>query len=131
MKRILLLAALLCSYHAPALAVERAPAPFEDGVVQDTTLKKNILKAVSTHIQKLTKNRSKPLAVKDGAKKRRFIVHEILDSVSMKKNVYTAQVDVDEFDTKIPRILFVDVKLSKGVYKVGTIRIGPNHFRKK
>lgn len=131
MKRLLLLAAFLATCHTPALAVESLRAPYEDGVVQDTTVKKKVLKAVSTHVLKLTKNRSKPLVVKDGTKRRRFIVREFLDSVSLTKSVYTAQVDVDEYDTKIPRILFVDVKLTKGVYKVGTIRIGPNHWRKE
>lgn len=131
MKRLLVLAAFLFACHAPALAVESLRAPFDDGVVQDTTVKKKVLKAVSTHVLKLTKNRSKPLLIKDGKKRRRFIVREFLDSVSLNKNVYTAQVDVDEYDHKIPRILFVDVKFSKGAYKVGSIRIGPNHWRKE
>ena len=129
MKRLLLLAAFFFAYHALALSLERSL--FDDGAVQDTTVKKKVLKAVSTHILKLSKDRSKPLVVKDGNKKRRFIVREFLDTVSLKKNVYTAQVDVDEYDTKIPRILFVDVKLTKGTYKVSAIRIGPNRFRKE
>ena len=131
MKQLLLLAAFFCASHTTAPAVESLRAPYEDGVVQDTTVKKKVLKAVSTHVLKLTKNRSKPLVVKDGPKRRRFIVREFLDSVSVTKNVYTAQVDVDEYDHKIPRILFVDVKLTKGDYRVGTIRIGPNHWRKE
>jgi hypothetical protein len=131
MRLTLLFAALLCAYHVPALAVEHTRAPFDDSAVQDTTVNNKVLTAVSTHILKLTKNRTMPLVVKDGTKKRRFIVRDFLDSVSVKKNVYTAQVDVDEYDHKIPRILFVDVRLSKGAYKVGTIRIGPNHWRKE
>jgi hypothetical protein len=131
MKRLLLPVTILIALTIPAIALEHPNTRAEDGAVQDSTIKKKVLKAVSTHFLKMTKNRSNPLVVKDGKQKRRFIVREFLDPVSVKKNVYTAQVDVDEYDKKIPRILFVDVKVSKGIYKVSTIRIGPNQFRKE
>jgi hypothetical protein len=100
-------------------------------VAQDSVIIKKVLKAVRTHVLTVTQDRRRPLVIKDGKKSRRFIVMNFLDSVSQNKGVYTAQVDADEFDHKIPRILYVDVKVSKGNYKVSRIRIGPNRFRDK
>jgi hypothetical protein len=100
-----------------------------EGAVQDSIVIKKVLKAVKSHILSITKDRRRPLVVKDGKNRRRFIVMGFPDKISRNENGYTAEVDTDEFDHKIPRILYVDVKASKGKYKVTRIRIGPNRFR--
>ncbi len=97
--------------------------------VGDSLVVKKVLKAVRTHVLSATKSRKRPLVVKEGKKSRRFIVVNFLETVTHNKGVYTAEVDADEFDHKIPRILYVDVKASKGNYRVSRIRVGPNHFR--
>ncbi len=99
--------------------------------VKDTIVVKEVLNTVRTHVLSLTKDRRKPLVVKEGKKSRRFIVVEFLSPVSLNKGLYTARIDVDEFDHKIPRILYVDVKPLKKSFRVIRIRIGPNHFRNK
>ena len=98
-------------------------------VVQDSIVIKKVLKAVKSHVLAITRDRKRPLVVKDGKKRRRFIVMGFPDKIFRNKNGFTAEVDTDEFDHKIPRILYVDVKASKGTYKVTRIRIGPNRFR--
>ncbi len=113
----------------PAQAPQQVDTLSHENVVQDTVIVAKVLKTVKTHILSITKDRRRPLVVKDGKKSRRFIIREFLDKVSRNKNVYTAQLDTDEFDHLIPRILYVDVKRIKGAYKVTRIRIGPNHFR--
>lgn len=127
---ILLVMMLSFRHDSVALPFVRTLERSNENVIQDTVIVNRVLKAVSTYIQSTTKNGKRPLAVKDGKKSRRFIIVEILSAVSRNKNVYTVQLDTDEFDHKIPRILYVDVKASQGVYKVTRIRIGPNHFRK-
>jgi hypothetical protein len=98
-------------------------------LVRDSVIVRRVLKTVRSHVLSITKDRRKPLVIKQNKKSRRFIVVEFPREVSKSKSGYTAQIDVDEYDHKIPRILYVDVKVSKGKYKVTRIRIGPNHFR--
>ncbi len=97
--------------------------------VRDSVVIRKVLKAVKTHILSVTKERRRPLVIKEGRKSRRFIVVDFLTPVFKDKGIYTAQVDADEYDHKIPRILYVDVRVAKGIYKVSRVRIGPNHFR--
>jgi hypothetical protein len=104
-------------------------AQTKDEVVRDSVLVKKVLKAVRSHVLSVTKDRRKPLVVREKRKSRRFIVMGFPETVTRNKNRYTAQIDVDEYDHKIPRLLYIDVKASKGKYRVAKIRIGPNHFR--
>ncbi len=97
--------------------------------VQDSVVVKKVLKIVRSHVLSVTKDRRKPLVIREKKKSRRFIVREFLGTVTKSKGGYTAQIDADEYDHKIPRILYVDVKASKGKYSITRIRIGPNHFR--
>ncbi len=120
-----------CNLFAGTLAATplNAQTQTSDGAVQDSAVVKKVLRAVRAHVLTVTKDRRRPLVVKEGKKSRRFIVVDFLAPVSKAKSVSTAQVDADEYDHKIPRILYVDVKATKGAYKVSRIRIGPNHFR--
>ena len=120
---------LLSLFMIPARAQDQTQASKNTDIVQDSVVIKKVLRAVRSHVLSVTKDRRKPLIVREGKKSRRFIVINFLGSVTRNKNIYTAQVDVDEYDHKIPRILYVDVKGVKGTYKVTKIRIGPNHFR--
>ena len=129
MRMIFILATLLMTVQLPAQTREEIRREPGAEVVSDSVVIKNVLKAVTAHVQSVTKDRRRPLVVKDGKKSRRFIVMDILGSVTRNKSNYTAQLDTDEFDHKIPRILYVDVKSTKGGYKVTKIRIGPNRFR--
>lgn len=129
MRIIFILATLLMTVQLPAQTREEIRREPGAEVVSDSVVIKNVLKAVTAHVQSVTKDRRRPLVVKDGKKSRRFIVMDILGSVTRNKSNYTAQLDTDEFDHKIPRILYIDVKSTKGVYKVTKIRIGPNRFR--
>ncbi len=98
-------------------------------VVQDSVIVKKVLQTVRAHVLSITKDRKKPLVIREKKKSRRFIVMGFLQTVTKNKYTYTAQIDADEYDHKIPRILYADVKVSKGKYRVTKIRIGPNHFR--
>ncbi len=98
-------------------------------VVNDTVLTGKVLKAVRSHVLSVTKDRRKPIVIREKKKTRRFIVMGFMETVTRNKSGYTAQIDVDEYDHKIPRILYVDLKSIKGKFKVTKIRIGPNHFR--
>jgi hypothetical protein len=129
MRIIFILAAFLMTGQLPAQTREEIRREPGAEVVSDSVVIKNVLKAVTVHVQSVTKNRRRALVVKEGKKSRRFIVMDILGSVYLNKNIYTAQLDTDEFDHKIPRILYVDVKSTKGIFKVTKIRIGPNRFR--
>jgi hypothetical protein len=129
MKIIVLISAILLICRLPAQTREEIRREPGAEVVSDSIVIKNVLKAVTAHVQSATKKMRRPLVVKDGKKSRRFIVREILGSVTQSKSAYTAQLDTDEFDHKIPRILYVDVKLTKGAFRVTRIRIGPNRFR--
>ncbi len=119
----------LLVFELPSQAHQQAKMQADENVVRDSVVIKKVLKSVRMHVLSITKDRRRPLVVREGKKSRRFIVLEFLRTVSRNKNVYTAQLDTDEFDHKIPRILFVDVRASKGIYRVTRIRIGPNHFR--
>ena len=131
MSSVFLLAISLSVSQPTAQPLRQVTLKESGNIVQDSVVIKRVLKTVRTHVLSVTKDRRRPLVVKDGKKSRRFIVMNFLDGVSYKKGVYTAQVDTDEFDHKIPRILYVDVRVSKGIYKVSRIRIGPNRFRDK
>jgi hypothetical protein len=129
MRIILILATLLSIGQLPAQTreeIRREPGAI---VVNDSAVIKKVLKAVTSHVRSVTRNRKRVLVVRNGKESRRFIVREILGAVYRKKNIYTAQLDTDEFDHKIPRILYVDVRRTKGVYRVMRVRIGPNRFR--
>ena len=126
---IIFIATFLLVGRAPAQTREEIRREPGAEVVNDSVIIKSVLKAVTAHVQSVTKKMRRPLVVKDGKKSRRFIVKEILGSVTQSKSTYTAQLDTDEFDHKIPRILYVDVKSTKGTYRVIRIRIGPNRFR--
>jgi hypothetical protein len=129
MRITIILAALLLTGQLSAQTREQVRREPGAEVVRDSVVMKKVLKAVAAHVRSVTRNRRRPLVVKDGMKSRRFIVREILGSVTRSKNIWTAQLDTDEFDHMIPRILYVDVKKTKGVYRVTKIRIGPNRFR--
>ena len=131
MNSVFLLGMFLLALELPAQAHQQVQIQAEENVVQDSIVIKKVLKAVRIHVLSVTKDRRRPLVVKDGKKSRRFIVVEFIGTVTRNKSLYTAQLDTDEFDRKIPRILFVDVKVTKGIYKVVRTRIGPNHFRNK
>jgi hypothetical protein len=124
-------ALILTLFLSPSQPPQQTPEKTSGSIIQDSVVVKKVLKAVRTHVLSVTKDRRRPLVVKEGKKSRRFIVVEFLTPVSRENNVYTAQVDADEFDHKIARILYVDVRASKGSYKVSRIRVGPNHFRKE
>lgn len=129
MRIVLILATLLFMGQLPAQTreeIRREPGAI---VVSDSAVVKKVLKAVTSHVRSATRNSKKALVVRDGKKSRRFIVREILGNVYRNRTIYTAQLDTDEFDHKIPRILYVDVRQTKGVYRVIRIRIGPNRFR--
>ena len=111
----------------PADAQEKSKP--DGSVVRDSIIIEKVLKAVRSHVLSVTKHRRKPLVVREKRKSRRFIVMNFLGPVTKDKGVYTAQIDVDEYDHKIPRILYADVKATRGRYRVTKIRIGPNHFR--
>lgn len=129
MKIIILIAAFLLIGRAPAQTREEIRREPGAEFVSDSIIIKSVLKAVTAHVQSVTMKMRRPLVVKDGKNSRRFIVKEILGSVTQSKSSYTVQLDTDEFDHKIPRILYVDVKSTKGAYRVTRIRIGPNRFR--
>jgi hypothetical protein len=129
MRITIILAALLLTSQLSTQTREQVRREPGAEVVRDSVVMKKVLKAVAAHVRSVTRKRSIPLVVKDGKKSRRFIVREILGSVTRSRNIWTAQLDTDEFDHMIPRILYVDVKKTKGVYRVTTIRIGPNRFR--
>ncbi len=129
MKQTLVLAFFLATFPTHSAAADPAWAQERGSVVQDSVVSRKVLSAVRAHIRSITKDRRRPLTVKDGKKTHKFIVVGFLDAVSLSKGTYTAQIDADEFDHKIPRILYVDVKFSKTSFKVTRIRIGPNHFR--
>ena len=128
--RAAVLLGAFCIFAAVIPETQRQPqSTVSDGIAQDSVVVKKVLKAVRVHVLSLTKDRRRPLVVREGKKSRRFMVVDFLTPVSKTKSVYTAQVDADEYDHKIPRILYVDVKLFKGTYRVTRIRIGPNRFR--
>lgn len=129
MKPTIQILVLLSIFIMPTRAQDQTQPSRISNVVQDSVVIKKVLKVVRSHILSATKDRRKPLVIREKRKSRRFIVINFFGSVSKNKNVYTALVDVDEYDHKIPRILYVDVRVTKGVYKVSKIRIGPNHFR--
>ncbi|HEY6952436.1 MAG TPA: hypothetical protein VI758_08510 [Bacteroidota bacterium] len=129
MRLVLIFALLSGTVELPARIQGITASQSGSTVVNDSVVIANVLKTVSSHVLSVTKNRRRPLVVKDGKKSRRFIVIKFPGEVTKNRNIYTAQVDCDEFDHKIPRILFADVKISKGVYRVVRIRMGPNHFR--
>ena len=129
MKTILALLTLLVIVLTEPRGQAQEQVPSEGKAVQDTIVIKNVLKAVRSHVLSVTKDRRKPLVIREGKKSRKFIVMDFPGSVWKGKSVYTAQIDVDEYDHKIPRFLYIDVRVTKGKYKVTKIRIGPNHFR--
>jgi hypothetical protein len=129
MRIILILATLFVVGRLPAHTREELRREPGAIVVSDSAVLKKVLKAVTSHVRSATRNSKRALVVKDGKKSRRFIVREILGAVYRNRNIYTAQLDTDEFDHKIPRILYVDVRKTKEVYRVIRIRIGPNRFR--
>lgn len=131
MKSAILLILFLPASQMQAHVLQQVDTLSDKNVVQDTVVITKVLKTVKTHILSVTKDRKRPLVVKEGKKSRRFIVREFLGKVSWNKNVYTAELDTDEYDHLIPRILYVDVKRIKGAYRVTRIRIGPNRFRDK
>jgi hypothetical protein len=129
MKIILLFAAFLMIGRVPAQTREELRREPGAEVVTDSSVIKSVLKTVKAHVQSVTKNGRRPLVVREGKKSRRFIVREFPGEVTRNKKTYTAQLDTDEFDHKIPRILYVDVQRVKNIYTVTRLRIGPNRFR--
>jgi len=129
MKIILILATLAVAGQLVAQTREEIRREPGANPVSDSVVIKNVLKVVTDHVRIATRNGKRPLVVKVGKKSRRFVVREILGAVYRNRTIYTAQLDADEFDHKIPRILYVDVRKSKGNYRVVKVRIGPNRFR--
>ena len=122
MKSIVLLIMLFSIFQRPVQAIQQSRTLSDENLVRDTVVIRQVLKSVKTHVLTVTKDRKHPLVVKDGRKSRRFLVREFLDKITRDKNIYTAQLDTDEFDHLIPRILYVDVRASRGTYKVIRIR---------
>lgn len=129
MKIILILATLAVAGQLVAQTREEIRREPGANPVSDSVVIKNVLKVVTDHVRIATRNGKRPLVVKVGKKSRRFVIREILGAVYRNRTIYTAQLDADEFDHKIPRILYVDVRKSKGNYRVVKVRIGPNRFR--
>lgn len=127
--RIGILALSLLALPCANLFQPEIQAQTKDEIVRDSVLVRNVLRTVRSHVLSVTKNRRKPLAIREKKKLRRFIVIDFPGHVTRSKNIYTAQLDVDEYDHKIPRFLYVDVRAIKGKYRVTKIRVGPNHFR--
>ncbi len=131
MKTVLIALSAFLFFHQQSFCSQDVPKTESWAAVKDSIIVRKVLNTVRSHVLSLTKDRRKPLLVKEGKKSRRFIVVEFLNSVTLSKGLYTAKLDVDEFDHKIPRILYVDVKPLKKSFRVIRIRIGPNHFRNK
>jgi len=110
-------------------APQRHRTSSEKGIVNDKVVVDKVLKEVKTYVLRITRDRRRPLVVKEGKKSRRFIVVEFLGAVTRNENVYTAEIDADEFDHKIRRILYVDLQPYRKTFRIKRIRIGPNHFR--
>lgn len=130
MKLVLIFTVLFIASQVQARPYQQRPVSSDDTKIQDSVVITKVLNVVKMHVLRVTRNRRRPLVVREGKKSHRFVIIEFLGTVTRNKNVYTAQIDADEYDHKIPRILYVDVRSYKKSFRVLRVRIGPNHFRR-
>jgi len=111
--------------------IQESVSPFAyDTFVEDNMMKQQILKIVTTHIEKNQKDHGN--LVYEGAqsgKRREFRVVKIFDVVSRKGTVYTVQVDVDEVGGQERLLFFYDVTANNRGLEFTAIRLGGQHLR--